>query len=70
MECPTHYIYGPFSNTCLRYHSNLKTYAEAKHSCESAGGYMATFETLDSQFWLRVMRNTGNPHLTASQILQ
>ena len=59
MECPnSDYRYNPFSNTCLRYVAEYKDYTSAKASCESDGEYLATFENMDSNFWLQNLRKT------------
>ena len=59
MECPnSDYRYNPFSNTCLRYVAESKDYTSAKAACESDGEYLATFENIDSNFWLQNIRKT------------
>ena len=59
MECPnSDYRYNPFSNTCLRYVAESKDYTFAKAACEFDGEKLATFETMDSNFWLNNLRKT------------
>ena len=66
MKCPNDtYRYNPFSNTCLRYVATFTTYTSAKASCESVGEYVATFETLNSHFWLNNIRRTDSGQSTS-----
>ena len=61
--CPGNYSYNPYSNTCLRAVDKRLSWQQAKEYCEHDGEYLATFETLESVYWLvnhRRREDTGN----------
>ena len=51
VSCPAAYYLNPYSKTCYKVVQLPKTWEDAKISCENEGGYLATFETLESAMW-------------------
>ncbi|XP_067947383.1 C-type lectin APL-like [Watersipora subatra] len=58
ISCPSLYVRNPYSNTCITCVSESKAWEDAKIFCESRGEYLATFETVESAFWLVNLRKT------------
>ncbi|XP_067934656.1 perlucin-like [Watersipora subatra] len=56
VNCPPTYIRNPHSNTCMRMIFLMKTWKDAKYFCEVNGEHLATFDTLESSFWLAGQR--------------
>ncbi|XP_067945135.1 C-type lectin Cal-like [Watersipora subatra] len=60
VECPGNYIRNPYSNTCIRLVTIAKTWQDAYNHCFVSGENLATFETLESAFWLINLRKLNN----------
>ncbi|XP_067944528.1 C-type Lectin CRL-like [Watersipora subatra] len=60
VECTAPYIRNPHSNTCIRLVNTYKTWEDANNDCHANGENLATFETLESCFWLTNVRKTNS----------
>ncbi|XP_067937190.1 uncharacterized protein [Watersipora subatra] len=60
VTCKQGYIRNPYSNRCIRLVSLVTTWDDAKNYCEANGETLATFETLESAFWLINLRKMNS----------
>lgn len=67
--CPGGYDLNPFSQTCYRLVKIAKNWSQADRYCRTSGEYLATFDTLESIAWFKMLRHTDAREINYNWLL-